>query len=638
MRITKIRLENWRNVESAEIDLERVNVFVGRNGVGKSSLQAAIEYALTGRCRWTDRRGAGAQDLIRHGAKQAVIELEIERLGKLTRTVPNSLQIDGWSGSVTVQQEALYRWLGANEQTISALLNAADLAVLPPQEQRDLLLGLVGEAITPDSVVDALTAQDIELAQAAKVIMPQDVTGAALLDRLERAAKGARKEAKAAAKALKERLEAIGLVSPEEKARLDQAKAALASLQAERDELYRAIVRQEERVATRRQMAEMRQRLVEERDSIQASLGLPPETTETEAAIAKTQESLATVRSRIEEVTRRLERVSGEAQAARSIQERLAGMGRECPLAPGLLTCPHAPDTIQDAIRGMADKAEAMAKFAAETARELDELRSQERRLSDRLLELQTKLQTELAQQATYREKLDRLGKLNAQLSAFGDDAGPDSMDDLAETERLRELDAKISELRSTIAAAEALANKAAEAAAIRRALADAERRADLYERLVRAVGPDGLQKTILADRLEGILERVNSRLGDLTAKTLKVQWNADRGLLVMNTRTGAILPSRLLSASEGARVGVALHRALVSLTGLGLFVIDETEHMDPENRLRLTNALLADQEIRTAIVLSAIGDVRPRDPGIPGLGLYVVENGQFVRLGREAA
>ena len=66
--IKEITLENFRNYASAEITLEcGQNVFVGRNGQGKSNILEAI-YALSSTRSF---RGARDKDLIRHGEELA---------------------------------------------------------------------------------------------------------------------------------------------------------------------------------------------------------------------------------------------------------------------------------------------------------------------------------------------------------------------------------------------------------------------------------------------------------------------------------------------------------------------------------------------------------------------------------------
>ena len=99
MKINKLSLTNFRNHKRTEVTLDRINFFVGQNNAGKSSILAAIEWALTGRCLWTDRAGRGAADLVRQGEKQAAVVLDLEGAGGIVRTMPpHSLQAGRVSG------------------------------------------------------------------------------------------------------------------------------------------------------------------------------------------------------------------------------------------------------------------------------------------------------------------------------------------------------------------------------------------------------------------------------------------------------------------------------------------------------------------------------------------------------------
>jgi hypothetical protein len=49
MKMVKIRVTNWRCIEDLELELARINIFVGPNSAGKSSLAYAIYFASKSR-------------------------------------------------------------------------------------------------------------------------------------------------------------------------------------------------------------------------------------------------------------------------------------------------------------------------------------------------------------------------------------------------------------------------------------------------------------------------------------------------------------------------------------------------------------------------------------------------------------
>jgi hypothetical protein len=56
--------------------------------------------------------------------------------------------------------------------------------------------------------------------------------------------------------------------------------------------------------------------------------------------------------------------------------------------------------------------------------------------------------------------------------------------------------------------------------------------------------------------------------------------------------------------------------------------VIDDCDTLDPVNKGMLINLLLqVRDDYDTIIILSALGETQPRNPGIPGLSMFMVEN-----------
>jgi len=73
MRIDRVVLRNFRNFENASIGpfSEGLNFFYGPNGAGKSNILEAIGFSsLAKSCR-----GALESDLVKFGAKSAVVEI-----------------------------------------------------------------------------------------------------------------------------------------------------------------------------------------------------------------------------------------------------------------------------------------------------------------------------------------------------------------------------------------------------------------------------------------------------------------------------------------------------------------------------------------------------------------------------------
>lgn len=150
---------------------------------------------------------------------------------------------------------------------------------------------------------------------------------------------------------------------------------------------------------------------------------------------------------------------------------------------------------------------------------------------------------------------------------------------------------------------------------------------ADL-ETLVKALGPDGLRKDLLAGILEGFVGRVNDRLGRLTEGAYQVSLASDMTILC-RANGGPLLPLKLLSKSEQLRVGIAISEALSTAACLKFLAIDEANILDQENRDLFAGMLLdTADEFDQVLVCATVGDVQPANPGIPGVKAFWVEEG----------
>ncbi|HSE11418.1 MAG TPA: DNA replication/repair protein RecF [Rudaea sp.] len=99
MKLTELRLENWRNISESRITAgPGINLLEGPNGAGKTSVLEAIYLLSHGRSFRTQR----GEVLVRQGASQAVVYAEIEgRHGSVRLGV---MQADGrWSARVDGQ-------------------------------------------------------------------------------------------------------------------------------------------------------------------------------------------------------------------------------------------------------------------------------------------------------------------------------------------------------------------------------------------------------------------------------------------------------------------------------------------------------------------------------------------------------
>ncbi len=161
VRIQRLVLKNFRSHRDTVLELDRYNFIRGPNASGKSSIQIALEYLLTGRCATTDAAGRGAENLIRSGEK----ELEVSATLVGGRTIcrrrtgrSQSIEIDGRKAPIDVAEALLSQSMGTAD-LLSAVLNVDRFVKMSAVDQQKLLAQLVPtKAELPPEIRDALDA------------------------------------------------------------------------------------------------------------------------------------------------------------------------------------------------------------------------------------------------------------------------------------------------------------------------------------------------------------------------------------------------------------------------------------------------------------------------------------------------
>lgn len=159
MRLHLLTLRNFRNVEYAELPLGGATLLVGLNGQGKSTIHNAIQMCLHGWCEHTDKRGAGYQQLIRDGEREAHVQLDLshgDRCLSVCLTLGKSRQwscIDTVSGAEVSgidSPAALWLALGINQQ--HAVVTMFPTVIVNAPEFSGVLADYLGGALTVDGL------------------------------------------------------------------------------------------------------------------------------------------------------------------------------------------------------------------------------------------------------------------------------------------------------------------------------------------------------------------------------------------------------------------------------------------------------------------------------------------------------
>ncbi len=212
----RLHIKNFRRVEEIDVALTKpVNLLVGMNGSGKSSILGALTVALTGtHPAWLRRRGESVYALRRFGTKKAEIEVEVGDL-EVERAITGSkqaLNVAGATGNTTAQQGALLNELGVTADQLAAVLCGGQFVGLPAKEQMAFLAAMGGSELTWDDVVGRLNDDNPNASRLFTPLMAKGydtpAAGGPLLDDCETCARHHRKEAKSALAGVKATLAA----------------------------------------------------------------------------------------------------------------------------------------------------------------------------------------------------------------------------------------------------------------------------------------------------------------------------------------------------------------------------------------------------------------------------------------------
>src|SRR5262249_53729619 len=144
MRITRLRIENFRSIKNLDIELGDTTVFIGQNNAGKTAILDAVRIALTR--RW-GQRGTGFTEYDVHLAMEAddpkaspgvAIELRAEEQAPgdwpegLQQGLDEIIQTDPATGRSFVSLRVTCTWNAAEAcfQPAWVFLNAARLPLV----------------------------------------------------------------------------------------------------------------------------------------------------------------------------------------------------------------------------------------------------------------------------------------------------------------------------------------------------------------------------------------------------------------------------------------------------------------------------------------------------------------------------
>lgn len=632
--ITQIEARHFRRLKQIDLALARgVTLVVGENGAGKSSLAAAVEFTLTGACRWTDRRGAGYKILINHEAAEAgsSVVLHTDFAGMVERQLTpdgTSLDVDGRGGG---NAKALLQVALPEPEVLNAMLRSDGFTSLSPKEQQEILFMLDGGRTGAEWFREHLTPEECEVLDEH---LASRTTGSALAEKLYQGAYSMRTMANkqaAAAKARRDQYQRpakVAETAPE--AELREELVGLRAIQATLHEQIGAA--DAARLAATK--ARTRQATAEEEAArIKAALDA------LDNVVAPTAEEMSEAEAHLADCRAAMSEAGTQARAAQMVLatrkaqlERFVQLDSGCVL--GNVECPmdeatrqriieeetEAVQALEETLAALQQRDDEAARSAGETADATGILR--ERKV---IAESIARDRDRLTEELTWATK-----RLN---EAQEEAAEADETDVETLRQEAADVTAKIADYDARLSAAARYQQGIAEYERLTQEAEAAIAKADLLNQLVAKLAPDGLPAQAMGSVTAEILARINEVLAQFTDFQLTAEPGA--GFTPSVVRDGFEMPVFALSESEELRVGAAIQVALAALTGFGFIVVDAADRLDGKNRERLLRMLSAQEMVQALVLATPAGPLTDSQlHALVTMGVKVVEiaEGEVVR------
>lgn len=619
--IKTVEVANFRKLYNLDLNLGHTTLVVGHNGAGKSSIAAAIEFALTGACRWTDKRGAGYRLLISHGAETATVSLSSDGVfGFIERQLAASgteLIVDNREGSKAKAQLTVAL---PPPELLNAMLRSEGFITLPPKEQQEILFSLADDERTSSKWFrEQLSAAECEALDEA---LSSRATGWTLVESLHQAAYSLRTAANKRAKTAQTQATAFQ-VPPKAKGNEEELKASIGALRTMQASLLEqlgaanAIKASIDKADARAQQAQKEVDLITEQWQALDDIPVHDEVDRAEAT-----KIVAAYKYDADEAAKL--RVAAEATLkARNEQlERFRALDGSCVI--GAVTCPLKAEerlfTLQEeeaAIQRLEDELAALTEKANEAQQAYQAAEAQLDELKAAIAEVGRREQLAVA-----------LGQAKAKLEEADNEVIELSKSETDSTEltaSLTSLEEELAEAEKQLEAIRNYSSAVAEKTQLKKAAEEAAAYADLLDGLVKKLSPTGLPAEALDSVTADIIGDINEVLTSFTDFQLVV--TLDDSFTLAVKRDGYLTPVIALSESEGLRVGAAIQVAFAIMTGFNFVIVDAADRLDNSNRAALLTMLANNEQVQSLVLATPANPLSDQQKEVLNkMGIKVVE------------
>jgi DNA repair exonuclease SbcCD ATPase subunit len=569
MRILNLILKNFRSHKETVLELDRFTFVRGPNGCGKSSIQIALEYLITGRCEITDAAGRGAEALIRTGAKDLEVSATLENGETICRrrtSRSHIVELNGQCVPVDAAEALLEKRFGPTD-VLSAVLHADRFIEMSEAEQKKLLAQVVaaGKADIPDEISDALRGTHEEAPRLASVA---DVEAA------HRRFYNLRAEANRALKALGQMNKPC---IPPDLPPVGEVKKKLEDLRQQKERL---VAQKAQGEATWESTQARLQQVQAEIEEVSSEIFSPSQERELV--------ELASWRGDGEKLRQELAGLIAEQKAIETSLAAVEGLGGKCPTCRQQISKDVKGEEIETLRERLADL-DGLIQGTNEELNENAEMGAAALRLE------------------AHRKAVARRAKLEEEQAKLRSVQRPDTGDLESRMtiliERINKGERVLEKVQHLESAKERWEWYVSEKSTM-------EARISRFDRLVEFLGPNGAAMGQVSGRIGSFTEALNRHLAAF-GYTCNIAFEPFEIRVSSSEENRSGLSLKHLSESERFRFGAAFQIALAIVTGLRFVVIDRADVLDKEKRKMLTGLLL-NSELDQAIILATSDEAPP--------------------------
>ena len=634
MKIDSITLQNFRCFEHLDLKFDKsINFIFGPNASGKSTIAEAMEVALTGRCNGVNSNWRDRAALVRHGADQFKVELEL--IGEKVIHRPELRDC-------SPKPEAISKKLNVSKEALVALFDTGHFFSLHPDEKKRVIFELLDLNVNRSNIKRKLKSwlrehpsliekYPVRVSNRAGQVDPDDDL-LSVFGTVPGSLEEAYTQAFDERRLVKRELKALGpivdlpdgITEDEIKARIDQNQKELSSLH------ERLGKRKGIQAFERKQIeAELEgtSSTLEQLESEIRSFKPKSEKARLSRLEKKREEALQEIESLNKELASRreaLDRLRVEREAEERLIERLRNFNGTCPLFDRPIEC--KTEEVLSAISEYLNNESRLDVEIDTLSRKATDIQLQIQNKKCGLSSIEQEISTSKDLLTKHEENLEAIKKLKekkAELEQRLRDCEKDDSEGLRE--RIKQLEMEMEKNRRLL--------QAAQREEKRKLLSE---KLNILEVLVQAFSPKGIMADLLSKAVKSLNESLAETMKKLTSGkySLEINVNDDVDIHLINHQTATRTNIKLASSSERFRAGIVVQAVLSGLTGLRFMLIDGLDILDQENKgffFRFIQEVKKDFD--NIFVFCTIGQYAPQNPGLSDMDFWVIEDREVRRI-----